>query len=512
MRDFAGLVAASGQTGAAPLRTAARVCGAAALAVGLIVLGGWYFDVSYLKGVAPGFPPMKPITALAFALCGILILARSTAGAGRRLFAFTCAAAVGVAALWNLLEYALSRPLGIDNLLFPGADHVPPVGRMALLTAVNFAALAAAMLFLDRPGRHRLREGIVLAVAFDSFLVVFAYVYQVSETSFPGGFGPVALNTSVAFLAVSGGVLLLRPREGFVARVFSDSFAGSVARRLLPAAVLIPLVLGWLRVVGEDRGFLEEGLGEALFAVSVVMLFGATILWSADRLSRSERDRDRAERAEAEEKAVLQSILDSMGEAVIVGDAQGRLVLFNPVAREILGLGVTDAGPQDWTARYGLYLPDGSTPFPPEQLPLARAIRGERVDGVEVLVRIPGRPPRLHVSVGRPLQDAQGKACGGVVVFHDETERKSAEAERERLITERQAALAKVKTLSGMLPICSSCKKVRDDKGYWSQIESYLQEHTEAEFSHSICPDCARQLYPEHFAALFPGSETPPGR
>ncbi len=486
-----------------------RVCGAVALAVGLVVLAGWYFGLSYLKGVAPGFPPMKPITALAFALCGILILARSTAGRRQRLLASTCAAAVGIAGAWNLLEHVFSRPLGIDNLLFPGADHVPPVGRMALLTSVNFVALACAVLFLDRPGRHRVREGVVLAVAFGAFLVVFAYAYQVSERSLPGGFGPVALNTSLAFLAVCGGILLLRPGEGIVAGIFSDSFAGSVARRLLPAAVLIPLVLGWLRVVGEARGFLEEGLGEALFAVSVMALFGATILWNTDRLSRAEAERDQAEKAEAEEKAVLKSILDSMGDAVIVGDAQGQLLLFNPVAREILGLGVTDTGPEEWTAQYGLYLPDGTTPFPPDQLPLARAIRGERVDGVEVLVRIPGRPPRLHVSVGRPLQDAQGKVCGGVVVFHDETERKSAEAERERLITELQTALTKVKTLSGMLPICASCKKVRDDKGYWSQIESYLHEHTEAEFSHSICPECARRLYPEHFAVLFPDQEKP---
>lgn len=71
--------------------------------------------------------------------------------------------------------------------------------------------------------------------------------------------------------------------------------------------------------------------------------------------------------------------------------------------------------------------------------------------------------------------------------------------EREQLITELQAALARVKLLSGFLPICSSCKKIRDDMGYWQQIESYIRNHSEAEFSHSICPDCAKKLYPEIF-------------
>ncbi len=78
-------------------------------------------------------------------------------------------------------------------------------------------------------------------------------------------------------------------------------------------------------------------------------------------------------------------------------------------------------------------------------------------------------------------------------------ERKRVENEREKLIHELQEALAEVKTLSGLLPICSSCKKIRDDKGYWNQIESYISEHSEAEFSHGICPECAKKLYPEFY-------------
>ncbi len=76
-------------------------------------------------------------------------------------------------------------------------------------------------------------------------------------------------------------------------------------------------------------------------------------------------------------------------------------------------------------------------------------------------------------------------------------ERKRVEEEREKLIYELQEALNKVKTLSGLLPICASCKKVRDDSGYWNQIEVYIRDHSEADFSHSICPDCAKELYPD---------------
>ncbi len=74
--------------------------------------------------------------------------------------------------------------------------------------------------------------------------------------------------------------------------------------------------------------------------------------------------------------------------------------------------------------------------------------------------------------------------------------KKSAE-QREALIADLRKALAEVKTLSGLLPICASCKKIRDDEGYWNQIEVYFQKHSQAQFSHGICPDCLERLYPD---------------
>lgn len=75
-------------------------------------------------------------------------------------------------------------------------------------------------------------------------------------------------------------------------------------------------------------------------------------------------------------------------------------------------------------------------------------------------------------------------------------ERKRAQIEKDNLIIELRDALNKVKTLSGLLPICASCKKIRDDKGYWNQIESYIHDHSEAQFTHGICPECMKNLYP----------------
>jgi len=79
----------------------------------------------------------------------------------------------------------------------------------------------------------------------------------------------------------------------------------------------------------------------------------------------------------------------------------------------------------------------------------------------------------------------------------DISDRLRSENQKENLISKLQHALSEVKQLSGFLPICSSCKKIRDDEGYWNQIEAYIKAHSEVEFSHSLCPDCAKKLYPE---------------
>ena len=94
-----------------------------------------------------------------------------------------------------------------------------------------------------------------------------------------------------------------------------------------------------------------------------------------------------------------------------------------------------------------------------------------------------------------PFLGSDGKPKQYVAIRSDITSRKSAELERELLIENLRRALAQVKTLSGLLPICAKCKRIRDDHGYWNQIEIYISEHTQAEFSHGCCPGCAAEMY-----------------
>ncbi|MFC1825889.1 PAS domain S-box protein [Thermodesulfobacteriota bacterium] len=106
-----------------------------------------------------------------------------------------------------------------------------------------------------------------------------------------------------------------------------------------------------------------------------------------------------------------------------------------------------------------------------------------------------------HIIRGRVsssiIKDAKGDPLYFISHVQDITQKKHLEEQRDKLIVELQKTLSEVKTLRGFLPICSYCKQIRDDNGYWSQIESYIHKYSDAEFSHSICPECAKKHYPD---------------
>ena len=151
---------------------------------------------------------------------------------------------------------------------------------------------------------------------------------------------------------------------------------------------------------------------------------------------------ERTEQLE-ESRGHLASVLESIGEGVVVADRDGKFVLFNPAAERILGIGATEAAPADWPQTYGVFRPDGVTPSPADEQPLLRAIRGESCDDVELLIRNSRTPEGIAINVsGRPIRDADGALRGGVVVFRDVTgANKATEAlrqseERFRLLIE----------------------------------------------------------------------------
>jgi PAS domain S-box-containing protein len=212
--------------------------------------------------------------------------------------------------------------------------------------------------------------------------------------------------------------------------------------------------------------------------------------------------RARRERTLALQKlAYLAAIVDSAEEAIIGQDMEGNITTWNLGAARLYGYEAAEVMGKPAL----LIVPPSLHQETAELLPKLR--RAEGAEPLEtVRVRKDGAPVNVCLTMSA-IRDSQGRLIGASSIAYDITERKKMEEERTHLISHLNEMLAKVKTLSGMLPICASCKKIRDDHGYWQKLETFVHEHSDAEFSHSICPDCMKLLYPEFAPSLTGGGE-----
>ena len=171
-------------------------------------------------------------------------------------------------------------------------------------------------------------------------------------------------------------------------------------------------------------------------------------------------------------------VVEQMRDGILVLDAQNRIVDLNPAFPQLAALPQHNLIGQHIASVWpGWSLLDSTLPEIQE-------------------LHLPGEPPLfLHVRL-IPLTGGRQQAQGKLLMVRNISKQKEMETEREALIETLQTTLAQVKTLRGLLPICANCKKIRDDEGYWQDVAVYVRDHTEAEFSHSICPDCLPQLYP----------------
>lgn len=193
----------------------------------------------------------------------------------------------------------------------------------------------------------------------------------------------------------------------------------AAAKAGLKAAVGIPILSGD-EVLAVIEFFVQEARGEDERLVKVITAVAAQL----DLVM----ERKRAEEKLSSTNEILKSILSSMADAVIVADKEGKFLVFNPAAERMFGRGASPTTSSEWSRQYGLYLPDRVTPFPPDQLPLTRSIRGEEVNNVEIFVRHEKAPNGLWTRVnGRPLKGPDGELSGGVIVCRDITDIKKEE-------------------------------------------------------------------------------------
>ncbi len=229
------------------------------------------------------------------------------------------------------------------------------------------------------------------------------------------------------------------------------------------------------------------------FLVSFVVLLFARRTRRAlamENAARGELERHAAELAR------VAAIVECSDDAIIGKSLDGTILSWNAGAQSLYGYTSDEAIGKSISILLPRERKDELTPL------LVRVSNGERISHFESTRRAKdGR--LLHVSLSiSPVRDSSGTIVGASTIARDITERKKAESERERLVRQLQEALANVKTLSGLLPICSHCKKIRDDNGYWNQIELFIRDRSNANFSHGVCPECAKKHYPSLFRGV----------
>lgn len=293
-------------------RRFSAAAGIAIVAMGGVVLLGWWLDFEPFKAVIPGMVAMNPGgTTVAFLLSGMALWSlQSWQPVPRRRAGQLLAAVAVLLAGFRLVGYGLGWDIGPDRWLFTSElAEYEIANRMAPNTAAALLALGLALLLVDAETRrgHRPAEYLALASAVIGLLAVIGYVYSSVALIGLDRFIPMAINTAAALVLLSMGVLAARPDRGVMATLTSDAAGGVTARRLLPAAILVPLVLGWLCWQGELHAVYDRVFGVSLFALASIAIFTAIIWWNAATLNRSDAKRRQAEAAIQQAKELAEA-------------------------------------------------------------------------------------------------------------------------------------------------------------------------------------------------------------
>ena len=273
------------------------IAGAFVVVLGAFVLTGWALDLELVTKARRGFP-MIPLTALCFVLAGgsLITFVRARRNATTEAIQQTLAAFVGTIALITLYEYAREGGPGIDLLLF-GDKLVDmpwsPPGRISINSASTLLLFALALLSLshDRRRADLRAQYFAIPALLIPLVAILGYVFGVKGMYSLSHSTGMAVPTAIGHLVLGVGILFVNRARGVPALLMDEGAAGVLTRRLLPAALIVPIVLGLFRLAGETAGLYETEFGVSLFTVSSIVTFVVLVLWSARALRESDKER-----------------------------------------------------------------------------------------------------------------------------------------------------------------------------------------------------------------------------
>jgi hypothetical protein len=533
------------------LKRISQWCFFITLGISVVSLLAWVSGLLIVASVKPDYIPMAPSTALCFSMLSVPLFFYVLRAANSTRRMVTAAAAFLTFLICSILlaGFFLGKLFAVERLGIQSPVPVAniPAGHMSPITAATFLATALGILFLVLSNEERQRfkhiaAFMAMAVVLTGFTVILGYLHG-TPLLYGGNIIPVALPTAIAFELIGLGLITASGPHVLPVRVFAGpTVRNRLMRAFLPWITIFVLIDGLMykaTFISATNPALTASLIAILSMVVVATLISKIASSIGGEIDLVHIERDRAEemlklnedRLETLLKLAQMEVKDekeltdfALEEGVRLTKSKGGYLHFFNEDQQTIQL-------YSWSKDVMKIC----TAAPDHHYPLEAA--GVWADSIRF------RKPVIHNDY-QNLPNKKGYPDGhfylvrhlGIPVFdgdrivgvtgvgnkekpYDESDvrqinlfmnnlwgilkQRRSEAERERLILELKGASDKVKTLSGLLPICASCKKIRDDKGYWNQIETYISEHSKALFSHAICPECGEKLYPEYYNKVW---------
>lgn len=413
-------------------RTLSIVFSLLTFCIGAAALFGWILDNPYLKRIHPSLVTIKANTTVCLMLVAlsVLLVQERSSSTVRRRIAQACAVIVAAVGLMTFSEHLFGWNLHIDQLLFfesaaeAGASFP---GRMGVAASLDFFLLGIALSTIDARSQRwfRVSNISVLLVIAITLLVFLYYFYGVEAFEPIASYFTIALHTTVALLSIASAILLARPDRGIAMTLLGDSPGAIVARRMWPALLLVVL-LGWIRNIGHQSGWFSQGFSTALFVLAILLIFVGLIWWTAASLNRTDKDRRLATDAMRHSESRLTALLEQLPVGIGLTDKQGRFLTSNLLLKNFVGDKLSSLDPV-LSARWQAWDEDGRL-LDPSEWPSARALRGESVSpGMEMLYTgEDGRQIWTRV-LSVPFRDQANELAGVIVVVQNIDEQRRAE-------------------------------------------------------------------------------------
>jgi diguanylate cyclase (GGDEF)-like protein/PAS domain S-box-containing protein len=280
------------------LKNISKIASVVTMLIGGATLLGWWLNLPVLKSILPQLASMKANSALGFLLGGLALWLLQTKSNQPRLLLLrrACAVLVTLIGLLTLSEYLFHGNLGIDQLLVTDNSIGEPFpGRMVPVTALNFSMLGVALLIIDSGRRYYLAQLLTLVAGLFALFGLLGYLYGVESFYQIASYASLPFQTALTFPILCLGILYVAPDHGWMALLIYEGPGRVLTRRLLPSAILVPIVLGWLVLLGQTVGLYDAAFGLALFTILNIVVFASLIITSAVSLYKIDNARQHAE-------------------------------------------------------------------------------------------------------------------------------------------------------------------------------------------------------------------------